>query len=60
MDSVFIVMNEKGMVMSWQFARTVTVDKVQDLLHGVKNRVQDVTNLTVLVDNCCSMRGKLQ
>ena len=35
------------------------MDEVQDLLSGVKNRVQDVTNLTVLLDNCCSMRGKL-
>ena len=57
--SVFIVMNEKGQVMAWQFVRTVTMDEVQDLLRGVKNRVQDVSSLMVLLDNCCSMRGKL-
>lgn len=58
-NSVFIVMKEKGMVMAWQFTKTTTMDEVQELLLGVRNRVQNMDNLTVLVDNCCSVRGKL-
>lgn len=58
-SSVFIVMNEKGMVMAWQFTKTTSMDEVHMLLLHVKDRVNDKDRLTVLVDNCCGIRGKL-
>ena len=45
------------MVMAWQFTKT-SMDEVQHLM-DVKNRIKDQDDLIILVDNCCSIRGKL-
>ena len=60
-ESVFIVMNEHGLVMAWQFTRSTSTDEVKKLLIGVQERV-DVSKeqgLLIMVDNCCNIKGKL-
>lgn len=35
-NSVFIIMNENGMIMAWQFTKTTSMDEVQQLLMDIK------------------------
>ena len=59
-DSVFIVLNEKGQVMAWQFTETTSMDNVKTLLLGVKERMDVGNHKTLIIaDNCCSIKGKL-
>lgn len=56
-NSVFIVMNEHGEVMAWQFTKSTSMDEVKELLIGVKERTSP--EVVILADNCCSIRRKL-
>ena len=60
-NSLFIVMNEHGQVVSWQFTRITSLDDVAAQLHSVKNlrSLSWLPPYTILVDNCCSQRPKL-
>lgn len=58
-NSVMIVMNEAGLVTGWQFTKTTSLNEVTQLFCNVHDRMQDLDNLTIIVDNCCSVRGKL-
>lgn len=58
-NSVFIVMNQDGLVMGWQFTKTTSLDEVKPLLENIRSRIS-TTNVTILVDNCCTIRRKLK
>ena len=60
-NSLFIVMNEHGQVVSWQFTRTTSLDDVASQLESVKKLRSHfwLPPYTILVDNCCSQRPKL-
>jgi hypothetical protein len=60
-SSVFIVVNEHGQVMAWQFAKSTSLDEVHNILIGVKERVRISKDqkLLIMVDNCCIIRSKL-
>ena len=52
-------MNQIGLIMGWQFVKTTSIDEVESLLVGIKNRVEEGENLTIIVDNCCGIQEKL-
>ena len=53
--SVFMVLNEEGEVVTWQFTNSTSIDEVQSLLCSLKERtkVSEDSHLTIYVDNCC-------
>jgi hypothetical protein len=59
-SSVFICMNNIGQVVGWQFTSTTSLDEVSTLLVHIKSRAQEDTPLQIFVDNCCTVRRKLQ
>lgn len=61
-NSLFIVLNNIGQVIAWQFTKTTSLDECIDLLSALKERLQNSgAQLTELyVDNCCITRQKLQ
>ncbi len=59
--SVFICMNGIGQIVGWQFTATTSIDEVHALLMHIKSRMQpEGKKIEVFVDNCCSVRNKLQ
>ena len=59
-DSLFIVLNSKGQVVAWQFTKSNSIDECHDLLTDLKERFQSKDSIEVFVDNCCSIRKKLE
>ena len=60
-DSLFIVMNEIGVVLSWKLSKGTGFHNVQDLLISLKERLNNQGCLIshFYVDNCCQWRQKL-
>ena len=61
-ESIFIVLNEEGAVVAWQFTKTTSLEEVKPLLLSLTKRIElpDNESLTVYVDNCCQVRRKIQ
>ena len=61
-DSLFIVMNEIGVVMSWQLCKGTSFSAVEGLLHRLKDRLVTLgcSIGQFHIDNCCQWRAKLQ
>ena len=59
-SSVFIVLNEKGEVVTWQLTNSTSLDEVEKTLTKLRERVADGQDITLYVDNCCQVRRKLQ
>ena len=59
---LFCVLNSVGQVVTWKMTKGLAVDDVEDILHRLQNRlqVQGVQLEEFYVDNCCSLRRKLQ
>ncbi|XP_067025755.1 uncharacterized protein [Acropora muricata] len=60
-DSLFIVMNEAGVVLSWKLCKGTGFHNVKDLLISLKVRLNNQGCLIshFYVDNCCQWRQKL-
>ncbi len=60
--SVFLVLNDEGAVVTWQLTKTTSFDEVTLLLSHLRERISlpEGKRLTVYVDNCCTVRKKLQ
>ena len=60
-DSIFIVMNEVGVVLSWRLCKGTSFNEVEDLLQQLKDRLgrQGCCISHFFVDNCCHWRAKL-
>ena len=60
--SLFIVMNEVGQVLAWQFTRSTSIDEVTNLLKNLQCRLKNkwVTPGKVYVDNCCQLEQKVK
>ena len=60
-NSVFIVMNEENKVLAWQLARGTSIDTVESLLTGLKERHQIAQKELegIIIDNCCSVKKKI-
>ena len=61
-NSLFIVLNNIGQVIAWQFTRTTSTDECEDFLYALKDRCTWLGQpvMEVYVDNCCQSRNKLQ
>ena len=59
---LFIVLNEDGIVVGWQFTRSTSLEEVKPLLLALKERIElpKRTSLTVYVDNCCQVRRQIE
>ena len=57
--SLFIAMNENSDILTWQFTKGTSLDKVELLLQGLTERLDGMPT-GVVVDNCCTVRKKLQ
>lgn len=56
-NSLFIVLNELGQVVMWQFTNSTSFDEVTPMLTYLKTRIQQP--ISIYVDNCCQQRSKL-
>ena len=61
-DSLFIVMNQLGLIVAWQLCKGAKCSKVKDLLEKLYERTVDkgLTVESFSVDNCCSWGKKLK
>lgn len=61
-DSVFIVMNEEGQVLAWEFTASTSIDEVTPLLKSLQYHLENswLPSRTVFVDNCCQLRNKIK
>ena len=57
-NSVFIVLNDIGQVVTWQFTASTSFSEVETLLADLNVRTDHP--VTVFVDNCCQQRQKLR
>ena len=58
-ESIFIVLNEEGVVVAWQFTKTTSLEEEKSLLLSLK-KILELPSLIVYVDNCCQVRRQLQ
>lgn len=61
-SALFIVLNENGKVMTWQFTKTKSYEEIQPLLRQLLRRIHSLDSSinTIYIDDCCSWRPKLQ
>ena len=61
-SSVFIALNEKGEVVAWQLTNSTSFDEIAPVLVALRDRISDNSqqHITIFVDNCCHVRGKLE
>lgn len=60
--ALFLILNEDGQVLSWQFTKTKSFDEVKILIVQVCKRVFGLRRnvSTIYIDDCCNWRQKLQ
>ena len=58
-DSVFLVLNDKGQVLTWQLTKGTSFGEVTVLLQSLAERPSDQLK-TVYVDDCCKLRNKIK
>lgn len=61
-DSVLFVFNEDGNILTWQFTQSTAFDEVEELLRSLHRRISCLGGIvdTIIIDNCCQWRNKLQ
>jgi len=61
-DSLYIVSNEVGQVLTYKLTKGTAMSRVEDILKNLKCRFdqQKATCDTIFVDDCCKVRSKLQ
>ena len=61
-DSVFIVFNANGKILTWQFTKGTGFDNVKSILQHIHRRSQSQAHTinTVYIDNCCHWRAKIR
>lgn len=61
-DSLFLVMNSEGKIVTWQFTKGTSFEEVRNLLGDLYDRSQEQEqNIhTVYVDDCCKIRAKIK
>ena len=60
--SLFIVLNERGQVLTWQFTKSEVTSEVSHLLEGLRCRLrmQNAAVQQVILDDCCKWHPFLQ
>ena len=61
-NSLFLVMNKKGQVITWQLTKGTAFVKIEPLLSELYHRAtqQQQHIHTVYIDECCKLRNKIQ
>ena len=61
-SSLFCVLNANGEVLSWKMTKTLSFDDMKDVLSVLNARLveQGICLQEFFIDNCCSLRRKLQ
>ena len=61
-DSLFIIMNSQGQVVSWQLTKGTGFAQIEHSLHTlfVRSQQQNCPVTTVYVDDCCKLRNKIR
>lgn len=61
-DSVFMVMNSKGQVITWQLTKGTSFVQIEPLLSDLHHRAnqQKQQLQMVYIDDCCKLRNKIQ
>ena len=61
-DSLYIVFNESGQVLTYKLTKGTAISKVEDILKNLRHRLdqQKASCDTIFVDDCCKVRSKLQ
>lgn len=61
-NSVLYVQNDVGQVISWMFTKTTSLDEAEAILKPLRDRLHDkqAVPTSIIVDNCCQSRQKLQ
>ena len=61
-NSLFIVMNEIGIVLTWQFCRGTSFAAVEDQLRSLQERLKNLQCpiKNYYIDNCCQWRTKIK
>jgi len=63
-DSLYILLNETGQVLTYKLTKGTALSKVEDIhvLKNLKSRLdqQKASCETIFVDDCCKVRSKLQ
>ena len=57
-DALFVVMNNAGKILTWQFTKGTTFAEIDMVLKNLKERCQCLS--TVYIDDCCKLRNKVQ
>ena len=58
-DSLFLVLNDQGKIVSWQLTKGTSFQEVVALLQNLGSR-SDENLRTVYVDDCCKLRNKIE
>ena len=58
-DSLFLVLNEQGKIVTWQLTKGTSFKEVLTLLQNLASR-SDENMRTVYVDDCCKLRSKIE
>ena len=59
-DALFIVLNENGHVLTWQFTKGTSFAYIQQLLENLKHRTTGSQIQTVYIDDCCKLKKKIK
>ena len=61
-DSLFTVLNEKGLALTWRLTRHISFEKVKSTIQNLKKRLDSngIKVTSIYVDNCCQWRNLLQ
>jgi hypothetical protein len=61
-DSMFIVMNQEGKIIKWQFTKGTSLEQVRTILEDLNSLglEQGEGIQTVFIDDCCKLRPKLR
>lgn len=61
-DSLFIVMNAEGKVLTWQLTKGTSFEQVRNILEDLNNRAQSQGQQiqNVYIDECCKLRKKVE
>lgn len=58
-DSLFLVLNDQGKIVTWQLTKGTSFEEVVALLQNLVSR-SDENLKTVYVDDCCKLRNKIE
>lgn len=60
-DTLFIVLNDEGNVLSWKLCKGTTFSSIENVLQLIKDRLDNQGQKPTIffIDNCCSWREKI-